>query len=484
MTPSVVKSVLFADWPLKQEILTSIHGMGFTRPTEIQAETIPLLLQGLDVIGQAKTGTGKTAAFGIPILQQLKPTVQHIQAIVLAPTRELAEQVGEEIGNIGKNLRVRIATIYGGAGYEPQIRAIQNHAQIVVGTPGRIMDLMRRGTLKIDKVHFVVLDEADRMLDMGFLDDVKWILDHCPTASQRQTMFFSATMPEPIRELANHFMRDPQFVRASPTETNLTVESTEQIYYSVGRRNKLWALQRVLELEDSGLMIVFCATKRMTDILADDLHRLGYPAEAIHGDLSQSRRNKVMDKFRDSKIKILVATDVAARGLDIQGVTHVINYDLPEDPEVYVHRIGRTGRMGKKGKAISFVSKYDKGQLELIQRMSGGLIELREPPEPAEGDKTADRVRKVIDWEQVSDKYGNVHFRLDVGSEHGATMVKVHKLLRSMTNLPDYAIGHIKVHPQETTFEIPKDSALKVINGMRRANFDGRKVTCDLVSLQ
>lgn len=475
-------NLTFTQWPLRPEIMSSIHGMGFVHPTEIQAQAIPLLLQGLDVIGQAKTGTGKTAAFGISICQNLKLNVAHVQAIVLTPTRELAEQVGEECQTIGRNLGVRVATIYGGAKYEPQIRALQNKPHLVVGTPGRIMDHMRRGLLKIDKVHFVVLDEADRMLDMGFLDDVKWILDRCPPPSQRQSMFFSATMPEPIRELADRFMRDPQFVRGAPTPA-MTVESVEQEYYSVGRRNKLWALTRVLEHEESGLVMVFCATKRMVDILARDLHRLGFPAEPLHGDLTQARRNKVLDKFREGRLKILVATDVAARGLDIDGVTHVVNYDLPEDAEIYVHRIGRTGRMGRKGKAISFVSKYDRGQLNLIQRLAGGLIELREPPEP-KGDATGpDKVRKVIDWEHVSDKYGNVHFRLDVGSHHGATMVKVHKLLRSMTNLPDYAIGHIKVHVDDTTFEIPKDSALRVVNGMRSANFEGRKVRCELVPL-
>ena len=484
--PATTTNVTFASWPLRPELLSSIHGMGFTHPTEIQKEAIPLLLQGLDVIGQAKTGTGKTAAFGIPICQLLKMNAPHVQALVLAPTRELAEQVGEEVDKIGRNLGVKVATIYGGAKYEPQIRALQNKPHVVVGTPGRIMDLMRRGTLKIDKVHFVVLDEADRMLDMGFLDDVKWILDRCPSPASRQSMFFSATMPEPIRELADHFMRDPQFVKGAPTPT-MTVDTIEQEYYSVGRKNKLWALSKVLQHEQSGLMIVFCATKRMVDQLADELHRLGFPAEPLHGDLTQSRRNKVLDKFRDSKIKILVATDVAARGLDIEGVTHVINYDLPDDPEVYVHRIGRTGRMGKKGKAISFVSKYDRSQLNLIQSFAGGLIELREPPEGEDGDATApgpEKVRKVIDWEHVSDKWGNVHFRLDVGSSHGATMVKVHKLLRNMTNLPDYAIGHIKVHAEETTFEIPKDSALRVVNGMRSANFEGRKVKCELVPLQ
>jgi ATP-dependent RNA helicase DeaD len=484
MTNTGIKTVAFADWPLRKEILDSIHGMGFMHPTEIQAQAIPLLLQGLDVIGQAKTGTGKTAAFGIPILQNLKPNDQNVQALVLAPARELAEQVGEEIQKIGRLMKVKMATIYGGAKYEPQIRDLHNKPHVVVGTPGRIMDLMRRGNLKIDKVHFVVLDEADRMLDMGFLEDVKWILDRCPSPSQRQSMFFSATMPEAIRELADQFMRDPQFVKGAETPT-MTVDTIEQIYYSVGRRNKIWALSRILEHEESGLMIVFCATKRMVDLLADELHRLGYPAEPLHGDLTQSRRNKVLDKFRDSKIKILVATDVAARGLDIEGVTHVINYDLPEDAEIYVHRIGRTGRMGKKGKAISFVSKYDKGQLNLIQRVAGGLIELREPPEAPEGAAAQkEKVRKVIDWEHVSDKYGNVHFKLDIGSNQGATMVKVHKLLRSMSGLPDYAIGNIKVHENDTAFEIPKDSALRVIDGMRRANFEGKKVNCEMVSLQ
>jgi ATP-dependent RNA helicase DeaD len=481
MSAPTIESKSFSEYPLKKEILDALAGIGFTHPSPIQAEAIPLLLEGHDLIGQAKTGTGKTAAFGIPVLQGLKPSAAHIQALILTPTRELCVQVGEDLKDIAKNLKVRILNVYGGVGFEPQIKALHDGVHVVVGTPGRVMDHMRRGNLKLDKLRYLILDESDRMLDMGFIEDIRWVLERCPPKTERQTMLFSATMPEPIRELASHFMRSPKTVAVSSDSKAQTIETIEQIYYSVGRRNKLWALTRVLDHEERGLMLIFCATKRMVDRLVDDLARLGHRAEALHGDLSQRRRQLVLEKFKDSEIKILVATDVAARGLDIDDITHVINYDLPDEPDVYVHRIGRTGRMGKLGKAISFVSKHDRHQLDLVQEVAGGLIELREPPEPPAGENGKDRVRKVIDWEHVSDKFGNCHFSIDVGSAQGATMVKVHKLVRGATKVPDYLIANIRIGQDESNFSVPKDSAMRVYDQLRGANFEGKKIRVNLV---
>jgi ATP-dependent RNA helicase DeaD len=469
----------FAQWPLKREILDALSGMGFAAPTDIQREAIPLALQGEDVVGQAKTGTGKTASFGIPIIQHLHLNEKPVQSLVLCPTRELAEQVCEQLAKIGQTLGVHVTPIYGGKRFDAQIRDLRRGTHIVVGTPGRVMDLMRRGILDVSKIRFLVLDEADRMLDMGFIEDIQWILSRCPPKEQRQTLFFSATMPEPIKDLVHNFMRHPVFVRGVVT-SQLTVETVQQEYYSVGRRNKLWALTRVLEHEKWGLMLVFCATKRMADRLADELRDLGYASAALHGDLTQSKRSRVLERFKSSDVNILVATDVAARGLDIDGVTHVVNYDLPEDAEAYVHRVGRTARMGRQGKAISFVSKHDRRQLEIVQGLAGGLIELREPPEPPEGGRTRDKVRKVIDWEHISDRYGNVHFRIGVGREEGATLSGLHKLIRGAAGVQDYLIGPIKINEHDATFTMPKDYAMRTLEALRRMSFNGKKFHAEI----
>jgi ATP-dependent RNA helicase DeaD len=470
----------FTQWPLKREILDALAGMGFTTPTDIQQEAIPLGLQGEDVVGQAKTGTGKTAAFGIPMIQHLHLNEKHVQGLVLCPTRELAEQVCEQLGKIGKDLGVRAAAIYGGTKFESQIRDLRRGAHIVVGTPGRVMDLMRRGILDVSKVECLVLDEADRMLDMGFIEDIQWILSRVPPKDRRQTLFFSATMPDAVRELVHRFMRHPNFVKGVTTDA-LTVETVRQEYFSVGRRNKLWALDRVLRSEEWGLMVVFCATKRMADRLAHELKDLGYQAAPLHGDLTQAKRQRVLDRFRAGEVNILVATDVAARGLDIENVTHVVNYDLPEDPEQYVHRVGRTARMGRAGKAISFVSKHDKRQLELVQMLAGGLIELREPPEPPTEGSGKDRVKKVIDWDHISDRYGNVHFRIEIGRSHGATLTALHKMIRGAAGVQDYLIGPIKIREEDSTFTMPKDYAMRTLQGLRRVSFNGKKFHAEIV---
>ncbi|MCD6461300.1 MAG: DEAD/DEAH box helicase, partial [Thermoplasmata archaeon] len=335
----------FEELDLDERMMKNIKDMGYRAPTVIQWEVIPLMREGKDVIGQAKTGTGKTAAFGIPIIEHLLAEVgegekgsRDISALILTPTRELAIQVAHEIGRYGKGTPARPVALYGGQKIDIQLRELRKGANIVVATPGRLIDHMKRG-LDLSHIRFFILDEADRMLDMGFIDDIRWVISRLP--ENRQNALFSATMPLPIRELASEYMRDP--VECLVSKDEITVRDISQVYYSVGRLNKLWALMRVLDVEKPTRAMIFCETKMMTQRVGDTLKKHGYAAEAIHGDLPQKKRERVMAAFKEGKIRYLVATDVAARGLDIEDVSHVINYDIPEDPTVYVHRIGRTG---------------------------------------------------------------------------------------------------------------------------------------------
>ncbi len=369
---------LFKSMGLSPAVLKSLEDMGFEEPSPIQTRTIPLIMQGGDLIGQAQTGTGKTAAFGVPIVESLDHRSKRVQALVLAPTRELAIQVSEEITKIGRHSGVKVVPIYGGQSYDRQIRALEHGSQVVIGTPGRVMDHIRRGTLKLDHVKLVVLDEADEMLDMGFIEDVEFILQNVPT--ERQTLLFSATVPDPIARLAKRYLKKPEHVAISPER--LTVPLTDQVYYEVREHEKLDGLSRILDMESAERTIIFCRTKKRVDELAEGLQARGYTAEAIHGDLNQVQRNRVMKRFKDGGSEILVATDVAARGLDIEHVTHVVNYDLPQDTESYVHRIGRTGRAGRTGTALSLVLPKEFRQLRQMERTLRVRLKRRPLPTP------------------------------------------------------------------------------------------------------
>ncbi len=462
--PAVDLKATFADLKLSQDTLTRLDRIGFEHPTPIQEKTIPLLLKGKDVIGQARTGTGKTAAFGLPIIETYDPSLPHVQALILAPTRELAIQIEEELLNLAGERDFTTVCLYGGASIEPQQKALKKGVHVVVGTPGRIMDHMERGNLDLTDTKLIVLDEADRMLDMGFIEDVEWILRRMPGKHHRQTLLFSATMPDEIKNLTNRFMVKPAFIRVSADE--LTVPDIEQVYYPVGRKNKLWALTRVLDNDkDVDLAIIFCATKRMCDRLRDDLKNMGFAAEALHGDLPQVKREKVLERFDKGDVKVLIATDVAARGLDINRITHVINYDLPDqEPEVYVHRIGRTGRAGRKGKSISFVGLDDKPVLKRIEMLIGREIAEGEPPSGKE------RIRRRIDWDELADKFGFVHIKVDAGKDVGLTPFKVHRIVSDATRLDDHAIRDIQVADSETTFAVPKDRAAGAKDAFKRAS--------------
>ena len=355
----------FEELQLDDRIIRAITEMGFEEASPIQAQAIPVVLEGRDMIGQAQTGTGKTAAFGLPLLQKVDPKVNKLQAIVLLPTRELAIQVAEELRRFAKFMHgIKVLPVYGGQDIVRQIRALKDGTQIVVGTPGRVMDHMRRKTVKMDHVHTVVLDEADEMLNMGFLEDMETILSQLP--EERQTLMFSATMPQAIADIAKKFQKDPVTVRVIKKE--LTVPKVTQYYYEVKPKNKVEVMCRLLDMYSPKLSIIFCNTKRQVDELVQALQGRGYFAEGLHGDLKQVQRDRVMESFRNGRTDILIATDVAARGIDVGNVEAVFNYDIPQDDEYYVHRIGRTGRAGREGKAFSLVVGKEVYKLRDIQR--------------------------------------------------------------------------------------------------------------------
>ncbi len=350
---------------LSPKLLRAVSDMGFESASPIQEQAIPIQLTGADMIGQAQTGTGKTAAFGLPLLMKVDPHVKKLQAIILCPTRELAIQVSDELHRYAKYLHnVKILPVYGGQDIVKQIRGLKDGTQIMVGTPGRVMDHMRRGTVKFDHVHTAVLDEADEMLDMGFIEDMETILSDLP--AERQTVMFSATMPREIQNLANRFLTDPQIVRIAKKE--LTVPEITQYYYDVRPNRKTEVLCRLLDLYDPKLAVIFCNTKVKVDELVDELKARGYYAEGLHGDMSQAQRDRVMGSFRKHLTEILVATDVVARGIDVEDIEAVFNYDIPQDNEYYVHRIGRTGRAGRAGTAHSLVVGREVYKLREIQR--------------------------------------------------------------------------------------------------------------------
>ncbi len=353
----------FNDLGLHPQVVEAVLERGYETPTPIQEGVIPLLLEGKDIIGQAQTGTGKTAAFSLPLLHNIDPGSGHVQALVLAPTRELAMQVSRIMSEYGRTRRIRVLTVYGGASYSQQLRGLRRGADVVVGTPGRLIDLIERKALDLSNIDNLVLDEADEMLSMGFVEDIEKILDKTPET--RQTALFSATMPTPIRRLADKYMNDPQSVTIKNKQ--LTVSAIEQRYYLVNHEDKTAALTRLFEVEDITTGLIFARTRVGTGELSAELTGRGFPAEALNGDLNQEARERVLKRFRSGQIKVLVATDVAARGLDIDNISHVFNFDLPGDSESYVHRVGRTGRAGKTGIAISLVTPKERWRLRRIE---------------------------------------------------------------------------------------------------------------------
>lgn len=396
----------FENLGLSENTLHVIKQKGFEAPTPIQEQTIPAMLTGKkDIVGQAQTGTGKTAAFGLPIIELIEERAHHVQALVLTPTRELAIQVAEEIQSLKGKKRLSIVPIYGGQSIELQLKHLKKGIDIVVGTPGRILDHLDRGSLEIDRISFLVLDEADEMLNMGFIDDVKEIMD--ATSTDKRTLLFSATMPDEIMQIARKYMGEYELFKV--TKGQLTVSQTDQIYFEVSESDRFEALCRILDIEEEFYGIIFCRTKIDVDIIANHLIERGYDAEALHGDLSQAMREKILNKFKNNHITILVATDVAARGIDVQNLTHVINYSLPQDPEAYVHRIGRTGRAGKEGNAVTFITPDEYRKLQFIMREAQTSIRKAKLPAVKDVIKTKKiRIKTQIEdilKSQVSNEY-------------------------------------------------------------------------------
>jgi ATP-dependent RNA helicase DeaD len=361
----------FKDLPLTPEVMRGIEELGFTELFPIQAQAIIPLLEGKDVIGQAQTGTGKTAAFGIPMVERVDPKNKNVQGLVLAPTRELAVQVATRISRFSKHLRLKVLPVYGGESINKQIRALERGVHIVVGTPGRVIDHLKRGTLNFSSTKVVVLDEADRMLDMGFIDDIKFILSRVP--EDRQLSLFSATIDDSVMNVCHRYMNNPEEILVSKDE--IALEQLNQYYMVVNSREKLEHLLDILKRNHMEKAIIFCNTRRGTDWLARKLNRHGYNARPLHGGFTQAQRNRVTESFRNGRLKILIATDVAARGLDIQGITHIINYDVPIEAPVYFHRIGRTARMGNDGTAITLVGYGEIPDLNKIKTLTNTNIE-------------------------------------------------------------------------------------------------------------
>ena len=389
----------FTDLGLRAELIEGIHRLGFESPSPIQAETIPTALSGVDIVGLSQTGSGKTAAFGLPALNMIDVDLQQTQVLVLCPTRELAVQVCEEINRLASALKgFTSVPVYGGAPIDRQMRALRKGAHVVVGTPGRVMDHLRRKTLRTDAIGLCILDEADRMLDMGFREDMEVILGDMPES--RQTLFFSATMNRGVEGLIRTFSKNPQEI--SIERKALTVDTIEQTYYEVRNRSKIEVLCRLLDLEINPRGIVFCNTKQMVEDATEALTARGYVADRIHGDITQANRERVIKRFKDGSVELLVATDVAARGLDIDDVDIVFNYDLPHDPEDYVHRVGRTGRAGRSGKSVTFVYGRDIYRLEAIERYTRQVVKRMPIPslEEVEGrkaDKVFNQVRSSLE---------------------------------------------------------------------------------------
>jgi len=524
--------VRFDELNLSPEVQRAITEMGYEEASPIQSAAIPVMLAGKDVIGQAQTGTGKTAAFSIPAIEGVDGESRDVQVIVLCPTRELAVQVSGEIQKLGKYKKgLAVVPIYGGSSYDRQFRALERGVQIVIGTPGRIMDHIERGTLKLDKATKIILDEADEMLDMGFREDIEFVLSKMP--ENRQTVFFSATMSKPIMEMTKKYQRDPQVVKVNHKE--MTVSNIEQSYFEVRGPQKKDVLTRIMDMYNLKSTIIFANTKRMVDEIVADLQAKGYFADGLHGDMSQAQRQNTLDKFRKNTLEILVATDVAARGIDVDNVEAVFNYDLPADEEYYVHRIGRTGRAGKSGRAFTFVSGRDIYKLRDIMRFTKADIKLEQVPsfadvsevkttlflnqikevvEKGNLDKYIGRVQRLLDQSEditsldiaaallkmtmKEDKRNEQS--LDASREKGASRPGYTRLFISMgkkdrlhprdvvdlisesTNLPGNKVGDIALYDKFSFVEVPNEFAEDVVGQLGRASIQGQPVTFSIAT--
>lgn len=513
----------FSELGLSNEIVQAITELGYESPTPIQARSIPVILGGGDLIGQAQTGTGKTAAFALPIIQRINVGEVNTQALILAPTRELAVQVAGGFYDLAKHTGIRVVPVYGGQPIDRQFRSLKNGAHIVVGTPGRILDHMRRGSLDLSNVRFCTLDEADEMMALGFTEDMDAILAELP--AERQLAFFSATMPPKIVALSKKYLNEPKHI--SIESKRRTLDSTTQTYYEVPKGKKLEALARVLDMESPGPTIVFCRTRQDTNDLSEALRLRGYNAEALHGDMNQPERDRVLRRFKEGQADLLVATDVAARGLDIETVTHVVNYDIPWDVEQYIHRIGRTGRAGRSGDAITLVEGKQRRQLEVIERVIGTKIkpariptaadiasrrkalfrdslreelqklsyegqlsvveELAEDFDPSEIAAAAlqmlwqtlhvnPSVVQELDADFEQPEVGMTRIFLGIGRQDNIRPGDIVGAIANEAGIPGKSIGVIDILDRTAFVEVPNASAEKVVEALSNAKIRGKKV--------
>ncbi len=525
-----MEALRFDELDLYPQILRAIQEMGFEETTPIQSRAIPVVMEGADVIGQAQTGTGKTAAFGIPLLMKVDPHNKKTQAIVLCPTRELAIQVAEEVRSLAKYMHgVKVLPVYGGQDIVKQIRSLKGGAQIIIGTPGRIMDHLRRKTIKCEEVNTIVLDEADEMLNMGFREDIETVLEYIP--EERQTVLFSATMPKPILEITKKYQKDAVTIKVVKKE--LTVPNIEQYYYDVKRKDKVEVLSRLLDVYDPKLSLVFCNTKRMVDELTNALQGRGYFAEGLHGDMKQSQRDRVMNHFRNGNTEILVATDVAARGIDVDDVEAVFNFDLPQDDEYYVHRIGRTGRAGRTGRSFTFVKGKEVYKLKDIQRYCKTKILAQKVPSMEDVvqvrlEKIMDHIGTIIEEEDLSSMVNMVESQVnesdytamdiaaaflkmallgeeenaqnsmenfefgDTGAEEGMVRlfinigkkqhVKPGDILGAITGesgMPGKLVGAIDMYDKYTFVEVPREYGKEVLKAMSNSKIKGKSINIE-----
>jgi|TARA_B100001750_G_scaffold191503_1_gene161922 ATP-dependent RNA helicase DeaD len=471
---NALSTVRFSDWDLSSNIADAISAKGWDFVTPIQAEAIPLARSGKDIVGQARTGSGKTVAFGIPIIENSQPT-GHTQALVLCPTRELATQVSEELQWLQGDKGLKFVTVYGGTDLEKQAKVLDSGCDIIVGTPGRVIDMSKRGHIDLQTITHFALDEADRMLDMGFFPDILWCLERL--TSREQTLLFSATFPQEVLEAANEFISDAEHVMSD--DLDVEVPEIDQFMVRIGRANKLWVLGRLMvRLSKEDQVIIFSNTKRMVDLLVERLDRHRFSATGLHGDMAQNKRERIITDFRDGKTRVIVATDVAARGLDVDGVTMVINYDIPNDSESYVHRIGRTGRMGRKGEAWSFVSGEDAPNMtKIISTWNMVVSEVDAPALPDGVDR--DPVRKQMDWGESADVFGMVPLRL---STEATSKLEIHNFVTNEARLPDIAIGQILADGTTAIVEVHREKAQHALDALKGKAFNGSQVNAELVN--
>lgn len=528
-----MENLIFQELNLSNDLQKALRDMGFEEATPIQSAAIPKILAGKDILGQAQTGTGKTCAFGIPAVEMISTDITGVQVLILCPTRELAMQVSDEIRSVCKYKKgIKILAIYGGQPIERQITALKNKPQIIVGTPGRVMDHMRRHTLKLADLRMLILDEADEMLNMGFREDIDTIIKDLPKV--RQTLLFSATIPKEIKEIAGLYLSNPEQILTAHKE--LTIPGIEQYYIEVRESSKLELLCRLIDVKNIKLSMVFCNTKKRADELAASLQTRGYSAEALHGDMKQTERDRVMAKFRKGNIDILVATDVAARGIDVNDIEAVFNYDIPSDEEYYVHRIGRTGRAGKKGVSYSFVFGRDIYKLKDIQRYTKSVILPMKPPSISdvedikleaaanqviglikEGDYSKynsviekilneydeitsidiasalfklafselDRQYEVSDLDDEKTQYkreGMVRLFMNAGSMDNIQPKNIVQGIASKSSLSGKLIGAIDIHRNFTFIEVPEEYADEVMSSMRDFTYKGRSISFEKAS--